>query len=60
MYNNETYTGTVMSKTVRALLSVAATKDLKLGCLDVKTAFLYGTVPTISTFIFAGQPVLLT
>ena len=35
--------GTV--ETVLAMLFVAATKDKELGYLDVKTAFLYGTVP---------------
>ena len=45
IYNNETYAGTVMSETVRILLSVAATTDMELKCVDVKTVSLFGTIP---------------
>ena len=34
-----------MSETVRLRLSIAATEDTEIGCLDVKTAFLYGDAP---------------
>ena len=44
LYNNRTYAGTVMSETVRLMLSIAATEDMEIGCLDVKKAFLYGDV----------------
>ena len=40
LYCNKTYAGCVMSETVRLLLAVAATEDMEIGCLDVKTAFL--------------------
>ena len=45
LYANKTYAGTVMSETVRLMLSVAATEDMEIQSLDVKTAFLYGDVP---------------
>ena len=45
LYSNKTYAGCVMSETVRLMLSIAACEDMELGCLDVKTAFLYGNVP---------------
>ena len=48
-----------MSKTVRAMLAVAATEDMELGCLDVKTAFLYGDVPE-AQFIYMRRPSGLT
>ena len=40
LYCNKTYAGCAMSETVRLLLSVAATEDMKVASLDVKTAFL--------------------
>ena len=45
LYANKTYAGTVMSETVRLMLSVAATENVEIQSLDVKTAFLYGDVP---------------
>ena len=45
LYCDKTYAGCVMSETVRLILSVAASDDIELGCLDVKTTFLYGDVP---------------
>ena len=44
LYANKIYSGTVMSETVRLMLSVAATEDMEIQSLDVKTAFLYGDV----------------
>ena len=41
LYNSRTYAGTVMSETVCLMLSIAATEDMEIGCLDVKTTFLY-------------------
>ena len=40
-----------MSETVRLMLSVAATEDMKVVSLDVKTAFLYGLIP-ITQFLY--------
>ena len=45
LHANKTYAGTVMSETVRLMLSVAATEDMEIQSLDVKTALLYGDVP---------------
>ena len=59
LYNNKTYAGCVMSETVRLLLSVAATEDMEIGCLDVKTAFLYGEVPE-DQYIYMRRPAGLT
>ena len=59
LYCNKTYAGCVMSETVRLLLSVAATEDMEIGCLDVKTAFLYGDVPD-DQYIYMRRPAGLT
>ena len=59
LYLNKTYAGCVMSETVRLLLSVAATEDMEIGCLDVKTAFLYGDVPD-DQYIYMRRPAGLT
>ena len=59
LYCNKTYAGCVMSETVRLLLSVAATDDMEIGCLDVKTAFLYGDVPD-DQYIYMRRPAGLT
>ena len=57
LYCNKTYAGCVMSETVRLLLSVAAAEKIQIGCLDVKTAFLYMAMyQTTSKFTCAGQP----
>ena len=40
LYNNRKYAGTVTSETVRLIMAIAATEDMEIGCLDVKTAFL--------------------
>ena len=59
LYDNKTYAGCVMSETVRLMLSVAATEDMEIGCLDVKTAFLYGDVPD-DQYIYMRRPAGLT
>ena len=59
LYCNKTYAGCVMSETVRLLLSVAATEDMEIGCLDVKTAFLYGDVPD-DQYVYMRRPAGLT
>ena len=59
LYCNKTYAGCVMSETVRLLLSVAATEDMEVASLDVKTAFLYGLIP-ITQFIYMRRPAGLT
>ena len=59
LYCNKTYAGCVMSETVRLLLAVAATEDMEIGCLDVKTAFLYGDVPD-DQYIYMRRPAGLT
>ena len=59
LYCNKTYAGCVMSETVRLMLSVAATEDMEIGCLDVKTAFLYGDVPE-DQYIYMRRPAGLT
>ena len=38
LYCNKTYAGCVISESVRLLLSVAATEDVEVASLDVKTA----------------------
>ena len=59
LYCNKTYAGCVMSETVRLMLSVAAVEDMEIGCLDVKTAFLYGVIP-ITQHIYMRRPAGLT
>ena len=59
LYCNKTYAGCVMSETVRLMLAVAATEDMEIGCLDVKTAFLYGDVPE-DQYIYMRRPAGLT
>ena len=59
LYCNKTYAGCVMSETVRLMLSVAATEDMEVASLDVKTAFLYGLIP-ITQFIYMRRPAGLT
>ena len=59
LYANKTYAGTVMSETVRLMLSVAATEDMEIQSLDVKTAFLYGDVPE-GQYIYMRRPAGLT
>ena len=59
LYANKTYAGTVMSETVRLLLSVAATEDMEIQSLYVKTAFLYGDVPE-GQYIYMRRPAGLT
>ena len=59
LYANKTYAGTVMSETVRLMLSVAATEDMEIQSLDVKTAFLYGEVPE-DQYIYMRFPAGLT
>ena len=53
------YAGCVMSKTVRLMPAVAATKDMEIGCLDVKSAFLNGDVPN-DQYIYMRRPAGLT
>ena len=48
-----------MSESVRLLLSVAATEDMEVASLDVKTAFLYGILPLVQ-FIYMRRPAGLT
>ena len=48
-----------MSETVRLMRSVAATEDMKIECLDVKTAFLYGDVSD-DQYIYIRRPAGLT
>ena len=48
-----------MSESVRLLLSVAATEDMEVASLDVKTAFLYGLIP-LAQFIYMRRPAGLT
>ena len=59
LYCNKTYAGCVMSESVRLLLSVAATEDMEVASLDVKTAFLYGIIPLVQ-FIYMRRPAGLT
>ena len=41
---NETFAPTCKYKSIRTLLAIGATKDLEIHQLDVKTAFLHGTL----------------
>ena len=50
-YNNKTYSGTVMSESVRLMFAIIAEDDLEMLSLDVKTAFLYAPVPTGQTIL---------
>ena len=59
LYANKTYAGRVMSETVRLLLSVAATEDMGIQSLDVKTACIYGDVPE-DQYIYMRIPAGLT
>ena len=59
LYSNKTYAGCVMSETVRLMLSIAACEDMEIGCLDVKTAFLYGSIPD-DQYIYMRRPAGLT
>ena len=59
MFIKKTYAGTVMSEIVRLMLSIAATDDMEIGCLDVKTAFLYGDIPD-DQHIYMRRPAGLT
>ena len=59
LYASKTYASTVMSETVRLMLSVAATEDMEIQSLDVKTAFLYGDVPE-GQYIYMRLPAGLT
>ena len=55
LYSNKTYADCVMSETVRLMLSIAACEDMEIGCLDVKTAFLYGSIPD-DQYIYMRRP----
>ena len=55
LYCNKTYAGCVMSESVRLLLAIAATEDIEVASLDVKTAFLYGLIPLVR-FIYMRRP----
>ena len=44
-YSTKTFAGTVKSESVRLLLSIAAELDLELLSVDVRTAFLYPSIP---------------
>ncbi|GFY01843.1 retrovirus-related Pol polyprotein from transposon TNT 1-94 [Trichonephila clavipes] len=50
---SETFSPVVRWDTIRTVLSIAATRKLKLGQFDVKTAFLYGD---ISKALYMAQP----
>ena len=45
LYCNKTCAGCVMLESARLLLSVAATEDMEVASLDVKTDFLNGIIP---------------
>jgi hypothetical protein len=51
---NETFSPVARFDTIRAVLSVAASHQMKLGQFDVKTAFLYGDLEEV---IYMKQPV---
>ena len=59
LYCNKTYAGCVMSESVRLLLAIAASEDMEVASLDVKTAFLYGLIPLFQ-FIYMRRPAGLT
>ncbi|KAH7465392.1 hypothetical protein FOMA001_g17186 [Fusarium oxysporum f. sp. matthiolae] len=50
---NETFASVVKPMTYKAIFAIAATLDLELGQMDVKTAFLYGN---IDEEIYVEQP----
>ncbi|KAH7465155.1 hypothetical protein BFJ66_g17589 [Fusarium oxysporum f. sp. cepae] len=50
---NETFASVVKPMTYKAIFAIAATLDLELGQMDVKTAFLYGK---IDEEIYVEQP----
>ena len=56
---NKTYAGTVIYENIRLLLSVAATEDMEIQSLDVKTVFQYGDVPE-NQYIYMRRPTGLT
>ena len=45
LYCSKTYAGRAMSEILRLILAVATTELMEIGCLNVKTAFLYGNLP---------------
>ena len=49
------YAGTVMSETVSLMLTIAATENMEIGCLVVKTAFLHGDIPD-DQYIYMRRP----
>jgi hypothetical protein len=58
-YSTKTFAGTVKSESVRLLLCIAAELDLELLSVDVRTAFLYPTIPADEP-IYMRRPTGLT
>ena len=58
-YNTKTFAGTVKSESVRLLLCIAAELDLELLSVDVRTAFLYPSIPDDEP-IYMRRPTGLT
>eukprot|EP01035_Chromulina_nebulosa_P025306 gene25306-33026_t len=58
-YKNKTYAGTIMSESVRLFLNIAAYEDLELYTMNIRTAFLYASVPFNQT-IYMRRPAGLT
>jgi hypothetical protein len=41
IYNMDTYASTVKSETVKVCMAIAATEDMEMELIDVRSAFLY-------------------